>query len=62
MSSQNPYDVDLDGATFTAIICDCYRRVHPPLTKKKIMDDDGEYKWKQVPYHYGSDWEIWNRC
>lgn len=37
----------LDPYTFNAVICDCYRAVHPPLRKAKIKGH-----WVQVPYHY----------
>jgi len=49
------YDVELDKATFDAIVCDCYRKVHPPLSKAKVNG-----VWKQVPYHYGTDWEMYH--
>jgi hypothetical protein len=49
------YDAEIDSDTFDMLICDCYRRVHPPLQKKTING-----KFVQRPYHYGEDWFKYN--
>lgn len=41
------FDIKIDKETFDAVICDCYREVHPPLRKAKINGH-----WYQIPYHF----------